>query len=213
MNITVVYILLAILILVVIVGFGIILWELIKALKYFSPAPNLKPLHISLKKSSEYNLILSRKLYELKFTLNASKILITRFHNGGNYLNGMAMMKFSVYMETASELASCPIMCDNFRDVLNTRYPIAFSHLLSSWEEYICSDIDDCMDMNFKIDAKKCGFKSVNLFLIKQLNDTEEGFIGINYKDSHVMTSQERETVRNMLPTFRGLLNMVTEVE
>jgi hypothetical protein len=98
-------------------------------------------------------------------------------------------------------------MQDTYRDILNTRYPEVFSSLVV-WGEYICADINDCTDASFKADALKCGFNSVNLFLVKQLDGTEEGFVGVNYKQTHVMTPEERSKITNELPTIIGFLNM-----
>jgi hypothetical protein len=171
--------------------------------------PSKKPTYINypLKKSIEYDLLLSRLLHKIKDELNATKIVVARFHNGGNFYNGLAMKKFSIYMETASANSTIPCMQDTYRDVLNTRYPEVFNHLVV-WEDYICADIGDCIDINFKQDAKRCGFKSVNLFLIKQLNGVEEGFVGINFNYTHVMTPEQRSIVTEEIPKILGMLNM-----
>jgi len=198
-------------IILAIMGGGIIIvaYGIFKALNRLVINIPAKPVKINfpLKQSIEYDLLLSRTLQKLKDELNATKVLVARFHNGGNFYNGLAMKKFSVYMETASSNSTIPCMQDTYRDVMNSRYPEVFSHLVV-WGDYICSDIADCLDTNFKNDAVKCGFVSVNLFLIKQLNGVEEGFVGINFRTGEVMTPEQRSKVTEAIPKILGMLNM-----
>lgn len=191
-------------------GILIVAYGIFKALNRIIVNPIPKETVITLKKSSEYNLLLARLILKLRDELNSCKILVARFHNGGFFNNGMHMEKFSVYMETPSANSLIPCMQDNYRDVFNSRYPEVFAQLVV-WGEYICTDIEDCIDVNFKNDAKKCGYGSVNLFLVKQLDGTEEGFIGVNFKNTHLMTQEERSKVIDQLPTIRGFLNMTKQ--
>jgi hypothetical protein len=189
------------------IGAGVMLvgYAIYRALNKLIVNPPVKASPVSLKVQSEYNLLLARLLVKIRTDLNCCNVLVARFHNGGIFNNGLHMEKFSVYSETPSDL--CPIMQDGYRDIFNTRYPEVFSHLVV-WGEYICADVDDCTDINFRNDAKKCGYGSVNLFLVKQLDGTEEGFIGVNYRETHVMTLEERSKVTSELPSIRGFLNM-----
>lgn len=194
--------------LAILIAFGVLIvaYGINRALnKLIVQPPKQNPL--TLRKSTEYNLLLARLILKMRDEVNSCKILVARFHNGGFFNNGLHMEKFSVYMETPSANSTIPCMQDGYRDVFNTRYPEVFSQLIV-WGEYICTDINDCTDINFKNDAKKCGFQSVNLFLVKQLDGTEEGFVGVNYKDTHFMTPEEREKIKVNLPTVRGFLNM-----
>lgn len=186
-------------------GVLIVAYGIFKALNKITLMNNPKTENISLKEQSEYNLLLARLLVKIRDEVNSVKVLICRFHNGGCFSNGLHMEKFSVYAETPSN--TTPVMQDSFRDIFNTRYPEVFASLVV-WGEAIYADIEDCTDINFRNDAKKCGFKSVNLFLVKQLDGKEEGFVGVNYKDTHVMTQEERSKITSELATIRGFLNM-----
>jgi hypothetical protein len=188
-------------------GILLVAYGIFKALNKIIVNPSPKKEPINLRSSSNYNLLLHRLLIKIKDLLNAPKVFVGRFHDGGEFNNGLHMEKFSIWAETPSSNDKIPILQDYFRDIFNTRYPEIFPHLIV-WGEYLCADLDCCEDIGFKRDFKRLGFCSVNFFLVKQLDNTEEGFVGICYRDTHVMTPEERSKVTSELATIRGFLNM-----
>jgi len=159
----------------------------------------------SVKEDSIYNLVIQKILCQLKKELSATKIVIGRFHNGGNYVNGLPMKKFSITHETAGGTET-PMM-DKGIAVLNSRYSEAFAQL-ATLGEYCIADIEDCTDDNFKRDMKVYGFKAAYLFLIRQFNDKEDGFVGVYFNKTTVVDKEHRHMVLEQRLRIMGLLNM-----
>jgi len=162
----------------------------------------------SVKEDSIYNLVVQKILCQLKKELNATKIILGRFHNGGNYVNGLPMKKFSLTHETAGGTET-PMM-DKGIAVLNSKYSEAFAQL-ATIEEYCIADIEDCTDDNFKRDMKVYGFKAAYLFLIRQFNGKEDGFVGVYFNRTTVVDKEHRHMVIEQIPRIMGLLNMEKE--
>jgi len=162
----------------------------------------------SVKEDSLCHVVVQKILCKLKIDLFATKIIIGRFHNGGNYVNGLPMKKFSLTHETAGG-TDTPMM-DKGVGVLNSKYSEAFAQL-ATIEEYCMADLNDCTDANFKRDMMGYGFKATYLFLIRQFDGKEDGFIGINFKETKVVDKEHRHMVIEQLPRIMGLLNMDKE--
>jgi hypothetical protein len=101
---------------------------------------------------------------------------------------------------------------DKCVSVLNSRYGIAFEQLAIR-REYVVYDVDDCTDTNFKRDMSEYGFKATYIFLIKQLNGSDEGFIGVNFSDTKVLTAEQRDIIREQIPRIIDLVNMKEEIQ
>ncbi len=162
--------------------------------------------YLTLQKESTYNKEISGILVRLKLELQSAKVGLMRFHNGGKFANGIDMKKFTATHETASDTIE-PFM-DKCVSVLNSRYPVAFE-ILGISGQFVVSDVDDCVDLNFKADMKKYGFKSCYLFLINQAEGHHEGFIGINFTQTTVLDAQKRAIVNEQIPRILALINMV----
>lgn len=180
---------------------------------YFIITAKEKPHYISsdkysVKEDSVYNAEVQKIIIRLKLELRACKVVIGRFHNGGNYVSGLPMKKFSLTHETAG--GSTTSMMDRCLAVLNSRYPEAFAQL-ATLEEYCISDTEDCPDANFKRDMNNYGFKATYLFLMRQFNGKEDGFVGVNFNGTTVLTLEQRHKVVEEIPRIVGLLNMQKE--
>jgi hypothetical protein len=164
----------------------------------------------SLRKDSYYNAELQRILIRIKLELQACKVTLARFHNGGCFANGLDMRKFTVTHETTGG-SKVPLM-DKCVSVLNSRYGIAFEQLAIR-REYVVYDVDDCNDTNFKRDMGEFGFKATYIFLIKQNSGIDEGFVGVNFSDSKILTPEQRDIVREQIPRIIDLVNMKEEIQ
>jgi hypothetical protein len=160
---------------------------------------------ITVKEECNHNVEVQKIICRIKIQLNATKVIIARFHNGGNYVNGLEMKKFSTTFET--EGGTYIPMMDKCVSVFNSRYPIAFSYL-AAMGYYTVAERKDCEDGNFRNDMKEFDFQSTNLFLMKNFDGLYEGFIGVNFRDSRVMDKEAREKVTDEIPQIVGLLNM-----
>lgn len=176
-------------------------WQLLK------PQQTLNKLHdkYSVKEDSIYSLVVQKIICQLKQELSAVKIVIGRYHNGGNYVNGLPMKKFTITHETAGG-TDIPIM-DKGIAILNSRYSEAFAQV-ATLGEYCVSDMQDCTDQNFKRDMQAFGFKATYLFLIRQFDGKEDGYISVNFKYTTVLTAEQRHRVAEQIPRIMGLLNM-----
>jgi hypothetical protein len=159
----------------------------------------------SVKEDSVYNVVIQKIICKLKLDLHATKIVIGRFHNGGNYVNGLPMKKFTLTHETAGG-TDIPMM-DKCVAVLNSRYSVAFAQL-ATIDSYCISDINDCNDMNFQRDMRMYGYKATYLFLMRQFDGKEDGFIGVNFNHTEVLMKEQRHLVEEQIPRIIGLLNM-----
>lgn len=159
----------------------------------------------SIKNACLYDAEIYKLLCKIQQHTQSCKVIIARFHNGGSYRNGIDMEKFTITHET--QLGSTVPLQDKCLGVFNSRYGSAFLHL-ATLGEYVINDINDCPDPNFKQDMKFYGFQATYLFLIKQFDNSDEGFIGVNFRNTKVMTTEERDKVRNYIPRLLGLINM-----
>lgn len=166
---------------------------------------NLMHERYSVKEDSVHNTVIQKIICKIKIDLNSTKVVIGRFHNGGNYVNGLPMKKFTLTHETAGGTKE-PMM-DKGISVLNSKYSEAFAQL-ATIDEYCISDMNDCTDMNFSRDMKNYGFGATYLFLIRQFDNKEDGFVGVNFNQTRVMTKEERHMVVELIPRIMGLLNM-----
>lgn len=162
----------------------------------------------TIRKSSEYDAIIAKTLFKIKKIAKADKVILSRFHNGGYFCNGFEMQRFTVTHETP--YGSKEPLQDNQLGTLISRYPVAMT-TLATFGSWIVHDIEDCTDPNFKRDMEKYGFKAAYLFLIKQFDESEEGFLGINWNTTHVMEESDKIEVKNELPRLLGLMNMLEE--
>jgi hypothetical protein len=193
-----VFVLLALLFVVI----GVVLYKLLVKVEKKEKATTFK---VAIKKASTYDAALKILLYNLKKELSADKVIVARFHNGGNFANGYEMKKFTVTHETPGG-TSIPLM-DKQVAVLNSRYSEAILHLVSIGN-YSIADCTDCTDQSFRHDMQEYGFQATYLFLIRQIDGTEEGFVGVNFKSTHVMTPEHRQKVSEKLTDILGVLNM-----
>jgi len=102
-----------------------------------------------------------------------------------------------------------PLMDGNI-NILNSRYPEAMLHLTVRGY-YAVSDVENCEDPSFKHDMKKYKFGSACLFLIKNFDGADEGFVGIYFRTPKIMKPEDREKIMIKLPKLLGLMNMIED--
>lgn len=164
---------------------------------------------VSLGDEARYNKMLDEIMFTLNDKLHASNVFVARFHNNGHWNNGRGMKKFTIMLEKPS--AASPSIQQEFKDILCSRYPEAMDFLLF-FHTYHQADLSMCKDPNVKRDfLTKYGYNSLYFFLIRQANGdrSAEAFIGILYKDPHVMNREHNDLVKSKLFDILGLLNMV----
>lgn len=164
----------------------------------------------SIKDDAVYNVQIDRLISKLKYDVNADKIFLCRFHNGGRFSNGFTMKKFTMTNETHGGTAN-PLR-DQWRDVINSHYAEVLMQTLILGM-YVASAPDECMDLNFRNDMMlRYKFNSVYLFALKQFDGKEEGFFGLCFKESKILSESQKDTVELALPNLIGLINMKKEL-
>jgi hypothetical protein len=166
---------------------------------------------ISLRQANAYDMAIDDILNKLRIELMATDIYIGRFHNGGNFVNGTRMKKFSItYCKAVSsqkELVKW-YMYDKF----TSHWPAVFD-MLYAMGEFYCPDIGEAKDTNFRRDMARFEFKSIYMYLISQPDAmrTPEAFIAINYKDYHVseFAKEERDCIKEAIPNLMALMNLL----
>lgn len=176
--------------------------------KEWFPEQRPTKIKLNIRESSEYDVMIAKKLFKIKQIAEADKITLSRFHNGGNFCNGFAMKRYTVTHETPYG-SKMPLQ-DVQRSILISRYPTAML-TLATFGSWIVHDVNDCTDPNFKKDMEYFGFGATYLILIKQYDGSEEGFIGLNWKTSHVLEESKNEEIKSIIPTLLGLMNMQKE--
>ena len=164
---------------------------------------------VSFGDEARYNKMLDEIMFLLGNQLHASNIFLARFHNNGYWNNGRGMKKFTVMLEKPG--GAGPSIQQDFKDVLCSRYPEAMDFLLF-YHTYQQADLCLCKDPNVKRDfLTKYGYSSLYLFLIEQANGdhSPEAFIGILYKEPHVLSREHSELIKSKRFDILGLLNMV----
>lgn len=194
-----------ILIVIIAILFAVIYFKHIKSTKKLQNINSYDA--ISVNKASLYDTEIYKELYKIQSELTASKVILARFHNGGDFRNGLKMKKFSLTHETPEVSNKYPPMQDRCTAVLNSRYASSFLHL-TTLKDFCIPDVNDCPDKNFSTDMRYYGFEATYLFLIEQYDGNAEGFIGINFRNTKVLTAEQRSKVLEHIPRILGLLNM-----
>jgi len=118
-------------------------------------------------------------------------------------------MKKNTMTHETPEPRKEPMMDCNV-SVLNSRYPTAMM-TLTTMGNYTVSDVNDCDDPSFKREMVKRDYKSACLFLIRNFDGTDEGFLSIYSNQTKVMFQEDKEKVMVKLPKLLGLINMIED--
>lgn len=122
------------------------------------------------------NRICSRLLEDAE----ADRVTINIFHNGGEFITGMKMDKFTCVAEDYKE-GLTPIM-QAYQGTLLTIAPYAMHRVLVN-KEYIANDISCIVDKVFRDMVMQEGMKSIVMYLITDVFDKPMGFVAMYYTD------------------------------
>jgi hypothetical protein len=145
---------------------------------------SLKPkLHDVVKNS----LTIDKILFEILQECVADRVIFARFHNGGTFIDGVPIDKFSVANEVyTSDEMSVSLQLQNV--LLSTR-PSAMYELLftdSFFREDTSTYTSGFEKMLFNYDVK-----SIYMFLIKDLDDKPIGFVELSYINNKNVLDEE----------------------
>jgi hypothetical protein len=140
-------------------------------------------------------------LTELRVSLYASRAYISQFHNGGEFLTGTSMKKFSLTHESC--YTGVAETRESRHDVLLTLYPELLQHLQQNTPELVMtSELPECY---FKRTLEISGVVMLSLLPIKCLKGVKTiGYISLEWCDfSKADKVDETQLVLKMLKKRR----------
>ena len=143
-----------------------------------------------IKAALDCNALVDDQLEQLKEELDACRVWISQFHNGGNfYPTGKSIQKFSIFHELYTPGVS-PIS-DTFKNIPVSLFSKPISHLYSDGEILI-PNYKKGNNFGLKIFADGTGAKSSYLFALNSINDEFIGVLGIEYCSRVKKLSEEQ---------------------
>ena len=141
--------------------------------------------------------LVTNKIDEIREGLNADRVWITQFHNGGHfYPTGKSITKFSIMYEAVNTGVSS--VQSNYQNI-----PV---HLFSkSLNQLVVADSIEIPDFNdvtvatygLRYAAEESGCKSAYLFAIKTIDGKFIGVLGIDYTKNK--TQLDDEVINNIM--------------
>jgi hypothetical protein len=139
----------------------------------------------------------------IKKELNADRVLIQEFHNGGKYYSGNSQHKLSITYEVCGKGIS-----SIFRKFQNVRVTALCNIIKKTIQQksFImqCKD-DDCP---FIHDLEHYGVNSIAYGVLKTLTDRTMGLLSIQYikRDKRTLTERERKIIDRQRKIISGYL-------
>lgn len=123
------------------------------------------------------SLEIDKLLYTIMTDFDADRVLFARFHNGGTFIDGVPIDKFTVTNEVfKGDAESISLLLQNV--VLSNRAAMIYELLFCG--SFLRQDLSQ-YDNNFEKMSYKNDIKSIYVFLIKDLDDSPIGFIELSY--------------------------------
>lgn len=169
--------------------------------------PKKKRQKLTINKSNCY-IELDRICASIRDILKAQSVYISYFHNGGHFINGVEMDKYTVVGEDYGEGLESHKKIG--KDILVTNFPYLFHNLLVRNRHYI-DDIDEHYfhDRCYKDDLKKRNALSAYTFLIKDpISELPLGFISIEFNKTNAFTKDNEAEIWKKQNIIANLLNM-----
>ena len=141
--------------------------------------------------------LVTHKIDEIKEGLNADRVWITQFHNGGHfYPTGKSITKFSIMYETVNTGVSS--VQTNYQNIPVHLFSKSLNQLVTG-DAIEISDYDDekIATYGLKYAAEESGCKSGYLFAIKTIDGKFIGVLGIDYTKNK--TQLDDDVITNIM--------------
>lgn len=169
--------------------------------------PKRKEQKLTIEKSNCY-IELDKICASIRDTIHANAAYIAYFHNGGHFINGVEMDKYTVVGE---DYDCCVVSYKkSFKDVLVNNFPYLFHNLLVRNRHY-CNDVSKYkfQDRCYKDELESRGMKSAYTFLIKDpIKETPIGFISLEYNIVEGFNPDDEKYIWKKQNTIANLLNL-----
>ena len=132
-----------------------------------------------IKSAIDCNNLVTDQLEQLKDELDADRIWISQFHNGGNfYPTGKSIQKFSIFHEQCTPGVNH--ISDTYKNIPVSLFSKSISHLYSDGEILI-PNYSKKDYFGLKTFADGTNAKSSYLFALNSINDEFIGTLGVEY--------------------------------
>jgi hypothetical protein len=145
------------------------------AVQYFKSRLDKKPQIDPVLETSHLNVTVNEQICNLREELEADRVWITQFHNGGHfYPTGKSIQKFSMFYENVSD--GTLSVQDQFQNIPISLFAGSIHHVLT--EDYLCiPDFSKPSLVPFGLQYVSIGQKSQSLYMFA-LKDIKERFLG-----------------------------------
>lgn len=169
--------------------------------------PKLARQRLSVTKSNCY-IELDKVCADIRDTINAKAVYIAYFHNGGHFINGVAMDKYTVVGEDYD--ISVTSYKRIFKDILVNNFSYLFHDLLVRNRHYITNvDTHKFQDKCYAEELQQRNMKSAYTFIIKDpVKNTPLGFISLEYDKAEGFNINDEKYIWKNQNTIANLLNM-----
>lgn len=134
--------------------------------------------HDLLTEEFKFGVVVEEEIDELLFSLDADRVWITQFHNGGHfYPTGKSIQKFSVFYETVNE--GVQKITPQFQNIPCSHFSKSFAELMSKDEVIVQNFNSDDRTYGLKNMAETTGCKSVIIVPLKTHNGKIFGSLGV----------------------------------
>lgn len=145
---------------------------------------------LTLKDVAKYAMEMDKIIFNIMDRLGASRITLSQFHNGGEFIGGIPIDKMSITNEVFSSDNPFPIpLKENRQNVLLGENAAVMYEILLN-DKYFKPNVNDC-EAKLRKELKQAKVESVYKFLIKSLNGTPVGFLSITYHKKTDLSSTQ----------------------
>jgi len=170
---------------------------------WFKNKLETKPTKKLLEEAIDLNELVSEQLEIIIDELEADRIWIAQFHNGGHfYPTGKSIQKFSIFYETITPNTE-PIQ-SVFQNIPVSLFPKSLSKLYKDGELSI-AELNDGEDYDLKPLCIAYGTKSFYMISIYNLDDHFIGVMGIAFNEEYKLSKEDWIFIRQKVGAI-GLL-------
>lgn len=175
---------------------------------YLSKEHKSKRSRISKLDKSLYYIELDKICFNIRSALKCDGVYIAYFHNGGNFINGISMDKYSVVGEDYSpNLNSYKAI---YRDKLVNNFPYLFHNLIVANRHCITSTKDYSFhDKMYRDELNNRNVNSAYTYLIKDpVKKTPLGFVSLEYIQKVTLNETDERFIWKYQNDIANILNM-----
>lgn len=171
------------------------------AKKKFDSSTPINPVNEAI----EMNSLIDEQLDGLLEEMDADRVWIAQFHNGGHfYPTGKSIQKFSVFYEKLAFDAKS--IQHTFQNIPVSLFPKAMAELYREGEIAI-STFEEGKDYDLESFSKPFGTKSIYMIALSDLHDRFIGVLAISYNDEYKFTKEDWIFIRQKAGVIGTLLD------